>query len=59
MNANNPAVIPRNNMIERLIGSRDIGQIEEFMAINPYSEARAKYTNPGKCNGKYVTHCGT
>lgn len=66
MQAVNPAVIPRNHLVEAALAAAqqaDFSKLEELMQVcaSPYNVAPeyAHYTEPPKGDEPYVTYCGT
>ena len=66
MQNNNPKIIPRNHIVEKILidaGENNYDYLNEFIDVftSPYEiEARAlKYQEVDKNNGRHVTYCGT
>lgn len=67
MSANNPAVIPRNNLVEEVLKKAVEGDVESFRGFlevlsNPYvfDEGHDKYRKvPSDFDAGYETYCGT
>lgn len=67
MNAVNPAIIPRNHLVEDALGKAEEGDLHPFVALlrqvtDPFADAKGReaYALPAPSGfGAYVTYCGT
>ena len=67
LRAKNPAVIPRNHLVEAALQAATAGDMAPFQALlaevaNPFAPERGREAHalpPPKGFGRYVTFCGT